>query len=221
MVTLARTALTAAILTACTTTPPPNHLALANGNLIRVVDTPGGAVLQDVRRYTEVFDLGFRDDGGPLALADCFRNRVVELDATAAYAERGAPIAASSCPWDLAYSPDGQSLAAVVLARPSPPDALFDHLRIAGPQPLDRDLGLPLRALAWRRGGGQFAVARPQGVEILGPAPAHGGRGSRARRAGAPGQGRAGRLARHGRAGQARAEDEPRGAGGRPPQRQR
>jgi hypothetical protein len=170
---LTRTALTAALLNACATTPPPNHLAIANGNRIRVVDTPGGAVLQDVTRYTEVFHLGFRDDGGRLALADCFRNRIVELDATAGYAELGAPIAASSCPWDLAYSPDGQSLAATVPARPSPPDALFGHLRIAGPQPLDRNLGLPLRAVAWRPGGGQLAVARPQGVEILGPGPGY------------------------------------------------
>lgn len=170
---LARSALTAALLTACAATPPPNHLAIANGNLIRVVDTPGGAIVQDVTRYTEVFHLGFRDDGARLALADCFRNRVVELDATAAYAELGAPITASSCPWDLAYSPDGQSLAAAVPARPSPPDALFGHLRIAGPQPLDRNLGLPLRALAWRPGGGQLAVARPQGVEILGPGPGY------------------------------------------------
>jgi len=170
---LVGTALTAAVLTACATTPPPNHLAIANGNLIRVVDAPSGAVVQDVAGYAEVFHLGFRDDGARLALADCFRNRVVELDSTASYAELGAPIAASSCPWDLAYSPDGLSLAATAPARPSPPDALFGHLRIAGPQPLDRNLGLPLRALAWRPGGGQLAVARPQGVEILGPGPGY------------------------------------------------
>ena len=60
LVALARMALVAAFLTACASTPPPNHLAIANGNLIRIVDAPGGAVLQDVTRYTEVFQLGFR-----------------------------------------------------------------------------------------------------------------------------------------------------------------
>ena len=145
------------------------HLAIANGNHLRVVNADTGVEVHDVTRYQEVMRLAYRPDGERLAAGVCFGNRIVELE-TGGYAELGAPISASSCPWDTSYSPDGASLAATTPVRPTPPDALFGHLRIAGPETLDRDLGFPLLAFAYRPGGGEVAVATPSGVSIGDPA---------------------------------------------------
>jgi hypothetical protein len=146
------------------------HLAIANGNTLRVLDADTGQEAHAITRYSEVMRLAYRPDGERLAVGVCFGNRIVELE-TGGYAEQAAPISASSCPWDVSYSPDGQSLAAAAPVRPSPPDALFGHLRIAGPEALDRSLGFPLPALAYRPGGGEIAVATPQGIAILGTGP--------------------------------------------------
>lgn len=156
------------VLAACAT--PVHQLAIANGNHLRVVNADGGQELHDIARYSEVMRLAYRPDGERLAVGVCFGNRIVELETTA-YAEQAAPITASACPWAVTYSPDGQSLAATAPVRPSPPDALFGHLRIAGPEPLDRELGFPLLAVAYRPGGAEMAVATPQGIAIIGTGP--------------------------------------------------
>jgi hypothetical protein len=158
----------AAALAGCAGTA--RHLAIANGNHLRVVDADSGQDVQDVTRYSEVMRLAYRPDGERLAVGVCFANRIVELE-TGGYAEQSVPITASSCPWDVTYSPDGQSLAATTPVRPTPPDALFGHLRIAGPEALDRELGFPLLAVAYRPGGGEIAVATPQGLTIIGTGP--------------------------------------------------
>ena len=157
-----------ATVTGCSTAG--RHLAIANGNHLRVVNADTGQEVQDVTRYQEVMRLAYRPDGERLAVGVCFGNRIVELE-TGGYTELAAPISASSCPWDTSYSPDGASLAATTPVRPTPPEALFGHLRIAGPETLDRELGLPLLALAYRPGGGEIAVATPQGVSIVGTGP--------------------------------------------------
>jgi pimeloyl-ACP methyl ester carboxylesterase len=157
-----------AALSACAT--PVRQLAIANGNHLRVVDADTGQELQDVTRYSEVTRLAYRPDGERLAVGVCFGNRIVELE-TSGYAEQAIPITASGCPWDVTYSPDGQSVAATTPVRPSPPDALFGHLRVVGPATLDRDLGLPLPAVAYRPGGAEMAVATPQGIAIIGTGP--------------------------------------------------
>ena len=157
-----------ATVTGCSTAG--RHLAIANGNHLRVVNADTGQEVQDVTRYQEVMRLAYRPDGERLAVGVCFGNRIVELE-TAGYTELAAPISASSCPWDTSYSPDGASLAATTPVRPTPPEALFGHLRIAGPETLDRELGLPLLALAYRPGGGEIAVATPQDVSIVGTGP--------------------------------------------------
>lgn len=146
------------------------HLAIANGNVLRVVDADGGQAVNDVTRYSEVMRLAYRPDGERLAVGVCFGNRIVELE-TGGYAEQAVSITASSCPWDVAYSPDGQSVAATVPMRPTPPEALSGRLRIVGPETLDRDLGSPLPALAYRPGGGEVAVATPEGLTIIGTGP--------------------------------------------------
>jgi hypothetical protein len=150
--------------------PVARHLAIANGNHLRVVDTNNGQEDHHVTRYQEILHLTYRPDGERLAVDLCFGNRIVELE-TAGYAEVAAPITASSCPWSVAYSPDGQSVAATTPVRPSPNDSLFGHLRIAGPATLDRELGFPLLAVAYRPGGGEIAVATPQGISIVGTGP--------------------------------------------------
>src|SRR5215510_7382701 len=153
-----------ASLAACAT--PIHQLAIANGNHLRVVDADSGQEMHDVTRYQEVMRLAYRPDGERLAVGVCFGNRIVELEA-AGYAEQSVPITASGCPWDVTYSPDGQSVAATTPVRPSPPDALFGHVRVAGPETLDRELGLPLLAVAYRPGGGEMAVATPFEVTVL------------------------------------------------------
>ncbi len=162
----------AATLAACTASLPAHHLAIANGNHLRVVNTSSGQEIADVSRYREIMRLAYRADGSRLAVGECLGNRVVELD-TSGYGELAAPLAGASCPWDVGYSPDGQSLAAAMPVRPTPLGSLAGHVQVAGPSPLDRDLGRPLPAVAYRPGGGEIAVATPQGVTILGPAPAY------------------------------------------------
>jgi hypothetical protein len=150
--------------------PAARHLAIANGNHLRVVNASDGQEAHHVTRYSEVMRVTYRPDGERLAADICFGNRVVELE-TSSYGELAAPITGSACPWDMAYSPDGQALAATTPVRPTPPEALFGHLRVAGPETLDRELGLPLLALAYRPGGAEIAVATPQGISIVGTGP--------------------------------------------------
>jgi hypothetical protein len=148
------------------------ELAIANGARLRIVNTATNAVITDVTRYSDVTRLAYRPDGKTLAVGECGRNRVVELDGQS-YAELGAPLSGSACPWDVTYAPDGKSLAATMPVRLNPLGALFGHLQIAGPQPLDVDLGRPLLAVAYRPGGGEIAVATPTGLTILGPGPTY------------------------------------------------
>jgi hypothetical protein len=135
-----------------------------------VVDAGTGQEVHHVTRYLELMRLAYRPDGERLAVGVCFGNRLVELE-TGNYDELAAPISASSCPWDATYSPDGLSLAATTPVRPTPQDALSGHLRVAGPAALDRDLGFPLLAAAYRPGGGEIAVATPQGISVVGTGP--------------------------------------------------
>jgi hypothetical protein len=150
--------------------PAARYLAIANGNHLRVVNANDGQEAHHVTRYSEVMRVTYRPDGERLAVDVCFGNRIVELE-TGSYGELVAPISGSSCPWDVSYSPDGQSLAATTPVRPTPPESLFGHLRVAGPEALDRELGFPLLALAYRPGGAEMAVATPQGVSIVGTGP--------------------------------------------------
>ena len=96
----------------------PAHLAVAHGNRMTIVDPDTAQVVRDITAYQEVMRLAYRPDGRRLAAAVCFGNRIVELETTA-YAEQAAPITAASCPWDVDYSPDGQSLAATSRAAPA------------------------------------------------------------------------------------------------------
>jgi hypothetical protein len=163
-----------ALLAGYAATAPAQELAIANGSRLRVVDAATSQVVVDVTRYSDVTRLAYRPDGSVLAVGECFRNRVVTLDPGAGYAEIDAPLSGNSCPWDVAYAPDGESIAATMPVRqPDIFGALFGHLQIAGPFPLDRDLGYPLRAVAYRPGGGEIAVATPTGLTILGPGPAY------------------------------------------------
>ncbi len=155
----------------CTTTPP-RHLAIANGNLLEIVEPDTGQTLHEITRYKEVMRLAFRPDGERLAAGICFGDRVVELE-TGTYGEIGVAVSAAACPWALTYSPDNQSLSATIPWRPDPLAALFGHLWIGGPQPLDRDLGRPLPALAYRPGGRELAASTPQGLAVLGTGPGY------------------------------------------------
>ena len=163
----------AVLLVGYASTVPAQQLAIANGSHLRVVDAATNQLLVDVTRYSDVTRLAYRPDGSVLAVGECGRNRVVELDSRGGYAEIGVPLRGSACPWDVTYAPDGQSVAAAMPVRPNPLGALFGHLQIAGPQPLDIDLGRPLLAVAYRPGGGEIAVATPTGLTILGPGPAY------------------------------------------------
>jgi hypothetical protein len=144
----------------------PAHLAVAHGNRLTIVNPDTAQSLQEITTYQEVMRLGYRPDGARLAAAVCFGNRVVELEPPG-YAEVASPVTAAACPWALGYSPDTLSLAATIPFRPDPRAALFGHLWIGGPQPLDRDMGRPLPALAYRPGGGEIAVSTPTGLTVL------------------------------------------------------
>jgi hypothetical protein len=170
---IARLLTIAFVLVGYASTAFAQELAIANGARLRVVDTATSAVIVDVTRYSDVTRLAYRADGGVLAVGECGRNRVVELDSRRSYAELAVPLSASACPWDVTYSPDGQSLAATLPVRANPFAALHGHLQIAGPLPLDVDLGRPLLAVAYRPGGGEIAVATPTGITVLGPGPAY------------------------------------------------
>lgn len=150
----------------------PSHLAVAHDNRLTIFDPDTAQSLRAITTYQEVLRLAYRPDGARLVAAVCFGNRVVELEAPA-YTEVASPVTAASCPWALGYSPDGQSLAVTIPWRPSPTAALFGHLWISGPQPLDLDMGRPLPALAYRPGGGEIAVATPLGVTVLSTAPGY------------------------------------------------
>ena len=63
-------------------TPQPMQLAIANGNLLKIVDAETGQTLHDITRYQEVMGLAYRPDGERLAVAICFGNRVVELESS-------------------------------------------------------------------------------------------------------------------------------------------
>ena len=101
-----------------------------------------------------------------MRLATVFRTGVAELE-TNAYTQVAEPIVAASCPWAVAYNPDGLDLAAVRPFRPNPNAALFGHLTVVGANPVDQNLGRPLIAMAYRPGGAEVAVATPQGLKIL------------------------------------------------------
>ena len=160
------------LLIGCASRAPAQQLAIANGARLRVVDTATSQVVVDVTRYSDVTRLSYHPDGSALAVGECRGNRVVTLD-TRRYAETGVALSGNGCPWDVTYSPDGQSIAAAMPVRPNPLGAMFGHLQIAGPQPLDVDLGRPLLAVAYRPGGAEIAVATPTGLTILGPGPAY------------------------------------------------
>ena len=166
------TAIPLVLLLSSCATAPPEHLAVTNGNLLHILDAAAGQTVQTVNRYQEVMGLAYRPDGQHLAIAECFQNEVIELAGTN-YAELSVAVSASSCPWDITYSPDNASLAAAVPVRPNPLGAMSGHLRIAGPQPLDRSFGRPLPALAYRPGGQELAVSTPQGLRILGTGPTY------------------------------------------------
>ncbi|MFQ5848299.1 MAG: hypothetical protein ACE5IQ_11605 [Candidatus Methylomirabilales bacterium] len=150
----------------------PKQLAIANGNLLKIVEPESGQTLHEITRYQEVMRLAYRPDGERLAVGICFGDRVVELE-SGTYGEIGVAVHAAACPWDLGYAPDNQSLAAAIPWRPDPLAALFGHLWIGGPQPLDRDMGRPSPALAYRPGGSEIAVSTPQGLTILGIGPGY------------------------------------------------
>lgn len=159
----------ALLLGVCSCAPKhlPNHLAIASQNTLRIVEPTVQETLYEITRYQELMGLAYRPDGERLAAVICFRDRIVELE-TADYTELGVLMEAASCPWDLDYSPDGSSLAATIPVRPDPMGALFGHLRVVGPNPLDRSLGIPLPAVAYRPGGGEVAVGTPQGLMVFG-----------------------------------------------------
>jgi hypothetical protein len=70
------------------------HLAIANGNHLRVVNANNGQEAHDVTRYQEVMRLAYRPDGERLAVGVCVGNRIVELE-TSGYVEQAAPITVS------------------------------------------------------------------------------------------------------------------------------
>lgn len=163
-----------ALMTGYASTAPAQELAIGGGNHLRVVDTATSQLLVDVTRYNDVTRLAYNPDGKRLAVGECGRNRVVVLDTRGTYPELSAPLTGNSCPWDVTYSPDGKSIAAAMPVRiPNPLGALFGHLQIAGTNPLDMDLGYPLRAVAYRPGGAEIAVATPTGITVLGPGPGY------------------------------------------------
>ena len=163
-----------ALLMSCASTASAQELAIGGGNHLRVVDTATNQLLVDVTRYSDVTRLSYHPTGDRLAVGECRGNRVVVLDSRTGYSENSAPLAGNSCPWDVTYSPDGSSIAAAMPVRiPNPLGALFGHLQISGTYPLDRDLGYPLRAVAYRPGGAEIAVATPTGITILGPGPGY------------------------------------------------
>jgi hypothetical protein len=148
------------------TVPSGLELAIADGNHVLVVDPANGATLYDVTPYREVKRLAYRPDGARLAVGHCFQNRVAELE-TGAYTQVAEPITAASCPWAVAYRPDGLDLAALRPFRPDPLAALFGHLTVVGGNPVDQNLGRPLPAMAYRPGGVEIAIATPQGLKVL------------------------------------------------------
>lgn len=149
-----------------------NDLAVANGDWLRVIDAETGARVTDVNRYSQVMRLEYRPDGQRLAVGICSGNKVVELETTG-YGEVGIPMTGDACPWDVSYAPGGTSLAGTIPRRPDPFSALTGHLRIVGTNPLDRKVGAPLGALAWRPDGNHLAMVTPGGFNVLGPGPAY------------------------------------------------
>ena len=93
---------------------------------------------------------------------------MVELEPPG-YAEVASPVTAAACPWALGYSPDSLSLAATIPFRPDPRAALFGHLWIVGPQPLDRDMGRPCPRWRIGRAGASWPSRRRRGSRCSRP----------------------------------------------------
>lgn len=145
---------------------------MAAGNELRIVDAQGAGLIEPITRYDEVGRLAYRPDGQRLAVAICSgQNRIVEL-APPDYSEVGVVAEGDSCAWDLAYSPDGQSLAATLPTRLGDPlGARYAKLVVVGRQPVELgydDLGSRIfPALAYGPAGRRLAVATHDAIRIL------------------------------------------------------
>lgn len=136
------------------------YLAIAAGNNLKIVDTSDlKNTLFNISTYYELMRVVYSPDGKRLAVMVCSGDRIVELD-TEKYVEQQVLMRADSCPWDMAFSPDSQSLAATIpLRKPSPADSLLGYLKVVGNTTAESILGTKLPAVAYRPGGNEIALS--------------------------------------------------------------
>jgi WD40 repeat protein len=149
-------------------TPPTNQLAISTTKTVLIVDPATQQTVHEFDRYVEILGLAYRPDGERLAVFVGAPNQVVELE-TANYTELMVVMEGGSGPKDIMYSPDNLSLAGIIPKwfPDSETGMLWDYLQVAGNNPLERKLGRPLPALAYRSGGNELAIAYSSRLEVL------------------------------------------------------
>jgi len=142
-----------------------HHLAVANGDILKIVDVKTGQTVQEITRYGNITNLTYSSDGEKLAIVDCNDNRVIELETTN-YSQLSVMTEGTACPFDLTYSPDNASLAVLLPDREESSGEIRTYLRVSGLNPVDTSIGGQPPALAYRPDGKELIIAK--GAHLLG-----------------------------------------------------
>ncbi|MBK8921382.1 MAG: hypothetical protein IPM81_07695 [Saprospirales bacterium] len=138
------------------------EFAFRAGSTLVIVETQTWNIKKQLPQFREVVELTYNPSGTRLALSECARNDIVELE-TATYSEVAVPLESDRCPDKITYSPGGEDLAAGVLRRP---------FHVSGQHPLDTFVG-DVKDLKYHPGGAIMAIATERNLQIWRVIPAY------------------------------------------------